>query len=216
MLKKIIFLILLNIIFQNTCIAVNEVQLPENKSLLLVISCSLNPESHSAIIAKQAYDFLKSKGQDVSFLDLRKYNLPIANGHDQSAYADPQIKEIHDRILHAKGIIIASPIYNYSIAATTKNLFELTSHPYKQILSGTAWKDKVIGFIGAAGSPNSMLAFFPFLNSLMMDSKAIIVPHFVFATQDDFKGGEPAQEIKQRTMELATEMSRITQALSSK
>src|ERR1700722_1863071 len=125
MLKKLICLILLNITFYSASIAANETKMPADNPLILVISCSLNPESRSALIAKQAYDFLKSKGQNVSFLDLRSYNLPIANGHDQSAYANPQVKEIHDRILQAKGIIIASPIYNYSVSSNTKNLFEL-------------------------------------------------------------------------------------------
>src|SRR5687768_14993670 len=79
-------------------------------SPLLVISCSLNPHSRSAELAQYAVAHLKSKGQNVDFIDLRQYNLPIANGHDQSAYDNPQVKEIHDRILKAQAIIITAPI----------------------------------------------------------------------------------------------------------
>ena len=210
---KTLIIIIFYIFFNIKGALADETMPSVNDFPILVISCSLSPASKSALVAKNAYDFLKCKGYNVSFLDLRDYNLPIANGHDQSAYADSQVKEIHNRILEAKGIIIASPIYNYSVAATSKNLLELTSHPYKDVLSGKAWMNKVIGFIGASGSPRSMLAFLPFLNSLMLDAKAIIVPEFVITSPEDFKETKSGQEITQKVEKLAAEVCRITQAL---
>lgn len=182
---------------------------------IVVISCSLNPESRSAKLAQYAVEVLKSKGQTVDFIDLRKYKLPLANGHDQSAYDNPQVKELHDRIDKAQAILIASPIHNYSVAASTKNMLDLTTHPHKDILSGKAWRNKVVGFIGVSGGQGSLLSFFPFLNSMMMDSKVVVVPNFVMASSNDFNDkGEVSSDIKKRVEELSSELVKFSQALT--
>jgi len=210
MIKKLSFLVVLMAVVQGTCTAADT-----KSASILVISCSLNPDSRSALLAKEAVKSLKAQGQQVDFLDLRDYKLPIANGHDQSAYDDPNVKTLHDRILNAKGIIVASPIYNYSVASSTKNLFELTSHPHKNSLSGKAWANKTIGFIGACGSPRSTLAMLPFLNSLMMDAKAVIVPAFVVAASPDFNDkNQPSAEIQEAIVTLTKEMARFTKAFA--
>lgn len=182
---------------------------------ILVISCGLNPGSRSAKLAQEAVESLKSKGQSVDLIDLRTYALPFANGHDQSAYDHPQVKELHDRIAKADGILIASPIYNYGVAASTKNLVDLTTHAHKNILTGKAWKNKVVGFIGASGGQGSLLASFPFLNGLMMDSKIVIVPTLVMASSSDFNAqGNVSSDIKKRIAELSSHTVKFTQALS--
>jgi NAD(P)H-dependent FMN reductase len=182
---------------------------------ILVISTSLNPHSKSVGLAQYAAEYLKSKGQKVDFIDLRKYNLQLANGDDQSAYDNPQVKELHDRIEKAQAIIIAAPIHNYGVAASAKNLVELTTHEHKKILSGKAWRNKVIGFIGVSGGHGSMLAFFPFINSLMMDSKVVVVPNFVMASSDDFNDQDQmSAETKKRIEELDTNLVKFKEALS--
>jgi NAD(P)H-dependent FMN reductase len=181
---------------------------------ILVISCSLDPASRSAMLAKYAFDFLKSKGQAVELIDLKDYKLPQANGHGQSAYDDAQVKVLHDRILKAHGIILASPIYNASVAAVTKNLFELTSHPHKEILSGKAWRNKAIGFIGVSGGERSHLALFPFINSMIWDSKIIFVPTFVMAAGTDFDDKNKSSEAtNKRIQEMAGNIINFSNAV---
>ena len=67
---------------------------------------SLSKNSHSALLAEQAVKDLKAQGQDIDFIDLRNYKLPIAGGHDGESYDDPQVKEIHDRIGKADGYLL--------------------------------------------------------------------------------------------------------------
>lgn len=178
---------------------------------LLVISCSLNPESRGAIIAKEIYNFIISQGYKTELLDLRNYKLPMANGHDQSAYTHPEVKEIHDKVLHAKGVILIAPIYNYGVGATGKNLVELTGHPYKNILSGKAWENKVLGFIGVSGSPRSMMAPFSFLNGMMLDFKTLIVPTLVVASASDFnQKNQLSAEIESRFKDLVRDVIRFS------
>ncbi|OYY02897.1 MAG: hypothetical protein B7Y76_04690 [Sphingobacteriia bacterium 35-40-5] len=86
----------------------------------VVISCSLSPTSKSAILAQHAATFLKQDGYSVDFIDLRTVTLPFCNGINNSAYAQPSVKDIHDRILKADGIILASPIHNFAVSASVK------------------------------------------------------------------------------------------------
>jgi FMN reductase len=204
MLKKIVFLM------------VSFVMTQAYAQKILVISCTLNPESHRTVaLAQYAAEDLKSKGQNVEFIDLRQYKLPINNGHEQSAFDDPQVKELHDRIDKAQAIIIVAPIYNYNVAAAAKNLVELTTHKHKDILSGQAWRNKIVGFIGVSGGAGSMLAFFPFLNGLMMDSKVVIVPTVVMASSSDFNDkSQVSAEIKKRIEELSSNVVKFTNALA--
>lgn len=191
---------------------------PKQNSLpLMVISSSLNPESRSALLAQYAFEYLKAQGQNVELLDLRDYKLPFANGHGQSAYDDPQVKSIHDRISKAQGILIAGPIYNNSIGAVTKNLMELTTHPHQSILSGKAWENKIVGFMGTSGGQGSRWAFFPFLSSLMIEASVVVVPNFVMASGEDFDDKNQLSEAtKKRIEELSTNLIRFTNGLVQK
>lgn len=181
---------------------------------IVVISCALGDKSHSAILAEQAVKDLKAQGQDVDFIDLRKYKLPMVDGHDGKAYDDPQVKEIHDRIAKADAILIASPIYLNSVAASTKNMLELTAHRHKDVLSGKAWDNKVVGFMGASGGKAGFYAFFPFINSLMINSKIIFVPAFVMATGEDFdKDNHLSKASEERVEGLTKDLLRMAVAL---
>ena len=155
----------------------------------LVISTSLNPNSQSALLANEAYIYTLSKKKESTLIDLRDYDLPFCNGHEQSCYEDPAVLEIHTKIEQVQGVLIASPIHNYGVAASCKNLFELTSHSHKNILSGTCWQNKVVAYMGFSGSPRSLLAPFPFLNAMFIDASIILTPPIFMASREDMSDG---------------------------
>jgi FMN reductase len=179
-----------------------------------IISCSLNPNSRSARLAQIVYDQMKTENASVSFIDLRNYDLPHCNGIGQSAYDHPQVKELHDLLLPIKGIIIASPIYNWGLASHTKNLLELLATPHKDILTGKVFTKKVVGFIAVGGGNNAFLAPLSFLNSLYIDAQAILVPGYVWAGGVDFnEANEPNEQILKKLQTLATEFQNLTHKL---
>lgn len=184
---------------------------------VLVISTSLDKNSKSALLAHHAYELLGKSDKEVEaeFLDLRQFPLPSANGDEQSAYDDANVKKIHDQIEAADAIIISMPIYNYSPASSVKNLVELTTHSHKNILSGKAWQGKVVAFMSNAGSTSSQLAFLPIMNALVLDAKVIVVPQFVFTTSNDFKekATAPSKSIQDRLQTMTSETIRLTKAL---
>ncbi|MCF6312869.1 MAG: NAD(P)H-dependent oxidoreductase [Verrucomicrobiales bacterium] len=171
----------------------------------LIIACSLNPESKSRILAQAALESLKSKNADVELIDLAKLKLPLCDGG--AVYGDPAVQELAGKVEAADGILIATPIYNYTINAAVKNMIELT---------GRAWTEKIAGFLCAAGGQGSYMGIMSIASSLMLDFRTIIIPRFVYATGDQFQGDQISHEdLSERIEQVSDELLRFTSALRS-
>jgi NAD(P)H-dependent FMN reductase len=181
---------------------------------LLTISCSLDPNSYSFVLARSIHQQLAQYTSTNDFIDLRTYPLPLCNGTNQSAYAPPTVKELHDRIAQAHGIVLAVPIYNYDVNAACKNLIELTGSAYSDSQSGIAWRHKVIGLVAVAGAEISYMAPTSLLNSLMWDYRCVIIPRYVYAVQTHFEHHTPSAETECRLVELAETMVQFTRGLA--
>ena len=171
----------------------------------LVISTSDNPDSNSRRMGQAALAHLQKKKIDCDWIDIREMKLPLCDA-DQ-CYEMPGSKKLSTAIKNADGILIAAPVYNYDVAAATKNMIELT---------GSNWQDKIVGFLCAAGGMGSYMSVMAYANSLMLDFRCVIIPRFVFATGDAFEGDNIKDEkIVRRIEALADELVRFTSALRS-
>jgi len=169
---------------------------------LLILSCSLNPTSRSRVLATEAHRILDSQGIDATLLDLRNYTLPICDGED----CDPNVLAPLRQPIHAAdAILMAAPIYNYDVNAAAKNIVEHT---------GSAWEDKIVGFLCAAGGHGSYMSVMSLANSLMLDFRCLIVPRFVYATGADFDGdGISSPKVRDRVQKLCEETTHLARAL---
>jgi FMN reductase len=147
--------------------------------MILVFSTSLHPDSRSRLLANVAAGRLNALDQTNELIDLATLELPACNGHD--CYSQPLVGQLAHKIAAARGILIATPIYNYDVSSTAKNLIELT---------GSAWNDKVVGLLCSAGGKGSLMAPMGFANSLMLDFRCLILPQYVFADETAFENGE--------------------------
>ena len=139
----------------------------------------------------------------IEWLDLAEYSIPLCDG--KSAYDNFQVREIREKIHHARGVLLAVPIYNYYPNAAAKNLIELT---------GKAWSNKVVGFLCAAGGKGSYMSVMSLANSLMLDFRCLIIPRFVYSTGEAFEEGRVADpKVENRVKELVRELNRICAAL---
>jgi len=164
----------------------------------LVISTSGNPDSNSRRMGRAAFAHLQKKKVDCDWIDIREMDLPLCDA--DKCYGMPGSKKL-------SGIVIASPVYNYDVAAATKNMIELT---------GSAWEDKIVGFLCAAGGHGSYMSVMAYANSLMLDFRCVIIPRFAFATGDAFDGEHVTdKKITQRIEQVADELVRFTKALRS-
>ena len=174
--------------------------------MYLVISSSLNPSSRSRVLANQMHQRLLRLVEDVEMIDLQDWQLPLCDG--EGCYSDPEVHRLAELIRSARGVIVATPIYNYDVSAAAKNMVELT---------GKAWSEKVVGFVCAAGGHVSYMAVMGLTNSLMLDFRSFVLPDFVFATGKVFddEDGIIDDKVDERLTRLAANMVRVTEALSS-
>ena len=169
----------------------------------LVVSTSGNPSSNSRKMGRMAFNHLQKAEVQCDWLDLNDLGLPLCDA--DTCYEQPAAQKLSAAIEAADGIMVAAPVYNYDVSAAAKNMIELT---------GSAWEDKVVGFLCAAGGMSSYMSVMAYANSLMLDFRCVIIPRFVFATGEVFDDkGVTDTKIAQRIKQVATELVRFTEAL---
>ncbi len=172
---------------------------------LLVISCSLNPDSRSRLLAEEITSYFEASGSSVDSLDLRKTQMPLCDG--SSTASSEIVTALHERIKTSNGIVMCVPIYNFDVNAAAKNLIELT---------GASWSGKVVGFACAAGGKSSYMSVMGIANSLMLDFRAHIIPRFIYATGESFtENALTDSDLQIRLQEFSEEMLRVARALGS-
>lgn len=170
----------------------------------LILSTSLNSKSRSRVLARECDRRLRTMRNAVTYYDLQDHRLPLCDAG--ACYGQPEVQELGRLVSAARGIIVATPVYNYDVSATAKNVVELT---------GRAWSEKVVGFVCAAGGGVSYMAVMGMANSLMLDFHSFILPRFLFATGKSFdeQNNLVDDEISQRLDGLVTMLVRTTEAL---
>ncbi len=169
----------------------------------LVVSTSGNASSNSRKMGRVAFAYLEKTKVDCAWLDLNDLDLPLCDA--DACYADPAAQKLNKAVWAADGIMVASPVYNYDMSASAKNMIELP---------GSAWEDKVGGFLCAAGGMSSYMSVMAYANSLMLDFRSVIIPRFVYATGNAFDdNGVVDPKVSQRIEQVAKELIRFTSAL---
>lgn len=175
---------------------------------IAILSCSLNPQSRSYVLARQVESYIREREVAVQFFDLRTCDLDFCGRPE--ARNRPDVKVLQNAIQQAAAVLMAVPIYNYDVNAAAKNLIELT---------GRAWTYKPVGFMCAAGGQSSYMSLMSLANSLMLDFRCFIIPRFVYATGEAFgKDRTPDifvadENVRERLRELADVTIAMSRAL---
>jgi NAD(P)H-dependent FMN reductase len=97
-------------------------------------------------------------------------------------------------------------VYNYAVSSAAKNVIECT---------GSAWDDKVVGFLVAAGGKTSMMSVLPLANSMMLDFRCIITPQIVYADKSAFTQNQlTSDDITQRITKLVAQTTALSKSIS--
>jgi len=156
-------------------------------------------------MAQIAFDSLTKAKLNCEWLDISKLDVPLCDA--DACYNHPAAQKLSAAVEKADGIIVATPVYNYDVAAAAKNMVELT---------GSVWEDKVVGFLCAAGGMGSYMSVMSFANSLMLDFRCLIIPRFVYATGDSFDGDSLADtKVAKRIEQVVAELVRVTKGVRS-
>ena len=182
---------------------------------LCVVSSSLDPKSHSAHLARLCLAWLESRGAHTDLVDLKETVLERFD--NRAVYKTPVYTELHEKIARADGLVLCTPIYNWSVSSELKRLVEVTgSTPPDGSLRG-AWFDKVVTFAAAAGLPHSYMAFGSLATSLMLDFKCVVNPYQLYVTGRDWDGGDlkdAAQARLEKTLAVTLELTTLLRARS--
>ncbi|CAM3294365.1 NADPH-dependent FMN reductase [Filibacter tadaridae] len=114
---------------------------------------------------------------EVSLIDLADYDIQFSDGRSYLEY-EGDTGFVTKTIMEADAIIIGTPIFQASIPATLKNIFDL--------LPVNAFRDKVVSMLITAGSPKHYLIAEQQLKPILAYMKAQIVQTYVFIEEKDF------------------------------
>lgn len=158
---------------------------------------------------------LEKRGHDAPIVDLSHDNI---EAFDNSRVFDtPRFLQLHDLISDADGIVLASPIYNWGIGSSARNLIEATGSTGEngQI---SAWFDKVVTFACSAGLPHSYMGYTQLANSMVLDFKCIVNPYVLYATARDWLATDRLSEQLQarldKTVDVHIELSDLLRGRS--
>ncbi|GAA5416082.1 NAD(P)H-dependent FAD/FMN reductase GTNG_3158 [Paraliobacillus ryukyuensis] len=118
---------------------------------------------------------------EVSLLDLADYELPFSDGRNYLDYTG-DAAHVLQTIMDADALIIGTPIFQASIPATLKNIFDL--------LPVNAFRDKVVSIVVTAGSAKHYLIAEQQIKPILAYMKAQVVQTYVFIEAEDFLNKE--------------------------
>lgn len=149
---------------------------------ILVLSGS-NAGSKTRIATTLLKEKLQAQysGENIEYINLQDFTLPFSDGRNYMDYGG-DATEVLTKIMEADVLFIGSPIFQASMPAPLKNVFDL--------LPQNALEDKTVSMLITAGSDKHFLIpeynYKPVLSYL----KANIVPRYVFILDTNFQDGK--------------------------
>lgn len=176
---------------------------------LLGISGTLIGDKTCAVV-NEVVDYAAKLEPDLmtEMIDLKTYSLEFCDGRDSKAYNEDTRRMI-DAVLSADCFIIGTPIFQASLSGSLKNLFDL--------LPPTAFRNKVIGFVGTGGTYQHFLVIENQLKPIAGYFRAYTAPDYVYAHRDHFNENNEIidPEVRERIRNLALQVVRMSKALSA-
>ena len=114
---------------------------------------------------------------EVELIDLADYDVQFSDGRNYLDY-EGDTKYVAETLMEADAIIIGTPVFQASIPATLKNVFDL--------LPEKAFLNKVVSMVVTAGSSKHYLIVEQQLKPILSYMKAQIVQGYVFIEEKDF------------------------------
>lgn len=114
---------------------------------------------------------------EVELIDLADYGVQFSDGRNYLDY-EGDTRYVAETLMEADAIIIGTPVFQASIPATLKNVFDL--------LPEKAFLNKVVSMVVTAGSSKHYLIVEQQLKPILSYMKVQIVQGYVFIEEKDF------------------------------
>lgn len=113
---------------------------------------------------------------EVTLIDLAEQDVVFSDGRNYTEYSG-DTAFVTRTLMEADAILIGTPIFQASIPATLKNVFDL--------LPESAFRDKVVAMVATAGSAKHYLIPQQHLQPILSYMKAQVVQSYVFVEEKD-------------------------------
>lgn len=145
-------------------------------------------------------------GVEVEMLDLRGLDLQFCDGRDPAHYNEDTRKVI-ESVSQADLYLIGFPIFNGSLPAPLKNVFDL--------VPPSVFRHKVMGFVANGGTYQHYLVIENQVKPIAGYFRAFIAPSCVYAHTDHFNSKNEITdgEVRERIRNLADELVKMHQCL---
>jgi chromate reductase len=162
---------------------------------ILAISGSLRSGSYNTALLRHVKE---AAGQSMNIEIITPKGLPLYDGDDEAKSGVPAaVDTIVEKIRAARGIIISTPEYNFSIPGGLKNLTDWVSRVKQQ-----PFNHKPVGIIGASGGMVGTARSQYHLRQNLQALSAITMPRpEVFVTVSKTKFDEGGKLIDQKTID---------------
>lgn len=172
---------------------------------IVVISGSPRKAAKTQIMMKYVYDYVKSKNDDVVFINLSKQEIDCFKGHEETynEYTEQARRDITD----ADVWLIGSPIYNSFFSSALKNLFEYID--YKKT------EGKVAGIAILAAGNIGFTFVQTLITQLMSYFRVLTNPKGVFLTTNDINDEEINENSKERLKMMINETLKIAETVKT-
>jgi FMN reductase len=122
---------------------------------------------------------------EVTLIDLAELDMVFADGRNFTEYTGDTAR-VAQEVMDADAVIIGTPIFQASIPAALKNVFDL--------LPVDALRDKVVAMVATAGSAKHYLILQQQLLPILTYMKAQVVSPYVFVEEKDLHRGQIVNE----------------------
>ncbi|MCF3942133.1 NADPH-dependent FMN reductase [Oceanobacillus alkalisoli] len=114
---------------------------------------------------------------EVTMLDLANYNIPFSDGRNYLEYTG-DAGFVTKTLMESDAIVVGTPIFQASMPATLKNIFDL--------LPEQAFQDKVVSIVVTAGSSKHYLIPETQIKPIISYMKGQLTQSYVFIEEKDF------------------------------
>lgn len=150
---------------------------------------------------------VQDPGAEITLIDLAEADMSFADGRNFTEYTG-DTGRIARTVMDAEAIIIGTPIFQASIPASLKNVFDL--------LPVDALRDKVVGMVATAGSPKHFLIPQTQLAPILTYMKAQVVQPYVFVEERDLHRNQiVSDDVLQRLDRLIEDTLTLTRTYTA-
>jgi len=171
-------------------------------STILTISGSPSPSARTGVLVSYVTDLLSEAGHDVRTLHVRR--LPTLSLLTEDLN-DPEIAGAVSSVLHADGIVVASPVYRAAYSGLVKALLDL--------LPKKALRGRAVLPLATGGSQGFLVAMDYALNPLLATKGADHVVRGEFVLDADIQPGLPGTIAPDSAVAVRAAADRFSSAL---